>query len=363
MHTQHHRAFAVWLAALLPALSLAATIQGVVWNDLNRDGVRTEVDARFAGATVLLFGVGLTTNQFIAVTDLDGNYSFAGMPVGQYQLYVTVSSLFGITSPRAGTNTTIDSDLVLYSYFPPTAGATDEFSYSGDPIDHLDAGFTSFLPDMASVAQAGDAGPGQSLYVTNGSLVTFTYAISNRGDTALSNVSVIDDQVESVIGALDCPTILSPGEYVVFTNKRIMTASITSEVEFISGAVNPITCSLLESEPSFSITQTVVVVVSDTDNTDGDDFTDWEEQIAQTDATNAASSWAVMMLDGEFPAFIIPSSSIERVYGIYAVTNLLDAVSPWASSGPEQTGTGAAISFPMTNGSPGAMYRAGVRLP
>lgn len=98
-------------------------------------------------------------------------------------------------------------------------------------------------------------------------------------------------------------------------------------------------------------------------DTDGDDWTDAEEYIADSSPTNAASSYsnAWNFAQSEFPIVGIFASSPGRVYRVQQTTNLV--VGPWTNVAPEQVGTGGYLEFILTNAMEAGFYRTGVARP
>jgi hypothetical protein len=103
--------------------------------------------------------------------------------------------------------------------------------------------------------------------------------------------------------------------------------------------------------------------VSNSVPSDADGMTDYEEYIADTDPTNFLSffptAW-LTNLPGGVRAIVVDPTSTARVYHIRWTTNLLQAPQNWLLLPPEQTGTGSAVTFGVTNA---GYYRTGVRLP
>ena len=103
--------------------------------------------------------------------------------------------------------------------------------------------------------------------------------------------------------------------------------------------------------------------VSNAVSSDSDWMTDFEEYIADTDPTNSASFFPPVLLTnqaGSLPTIVVNPTSTGRVYQVIWATNLVAAPQAWTLIPPEQTGTRAAVLFPVTNA---GYYRTGVRLP
>jgi subtilisin family serine protease len=95
-------------------------------------------------------------------------------------------------------------------------------------------------------------------------------------------------------------------------------------------------------------------------------FTVGEAWVADLDPANPSS---------ELPGFdaaqtvtngmriVIDPTSTARVYRVLGHTNLLAPPPDWSVQGPEQTGTGAALIFTVTNDAPARTFRTGIRIP
>lgn len=108
------------------------------------------------------------------------------------------------------------------------------------------------------------------------------------------------------------------------------------------------------------------VTISNSGSIDGDWMTDYEEYVADTHPTNGSSYFPLVTVTNSSPdtlSLIVNPTSTARVYGISWNTNLLATPQVWNLLPLEQTGTGSAVSFTVTNDVPGRSYRTGVRLP
>jgi SdrD B-like domain len=380
------------MGLLSSAPVFSSTISGIIWNDSDMDGIRDAGEPVITNATVYLSDISPQLIIATNITGVDGTYSFTGMTNGSYRVYASVTPNYGITIANAGGDDSIDSDAVTYSFSTQAAG-TAPINYSGTSISNIDAGFIPYSPRLHITAQAGNARNGNTLFVTNGTAVPFTYVVSNSGNIALSAILVYDNNLDDFVGEISCPLTLPSITDLSysFSNIRIINSSETNFIEATGFAVNPLFCSEInELDPAFSYTQTVVIVVSDIGDSDGDAIpnaweiryqlnplesnapdanadsdwmTDREEYLADTDPTNAASFYPLYDITSEGSSVIVESTSVDRVYGIYSTAELLDDPQYWAPVAPEQTGTGATITFTITNNIPGANYRTGVRLP
>jgi|GEM_PF-1557531 protocatechuate 3,4-dioxygenase beta subunit len=87
-----------------------AGIQGLVWEDLNEDGIYEESETRLSDIIVELYTV---TGELIVdeTTNEDGIYQFSDIPAGNYYLKFYVPASYTTTIFQAGTDGNIDSDI------------------------------------------------------------------------------------------------------------------------------------------------------------------------------------------------------------------------------------------------------------
>jgi hypothetical protein len=98
------------------------TVEGIVWEDNNRDGLRQPGELPIAGATVTLRPAGralATRTDYETVTDAAGHYRFAEVTPGAYLLRVRdLAGLWPTTeiavNVQAGANTTVGADFGFY---------------------------------------------------------------------------------------------------------------------------------------------------------------------------------------------------------------------------------------------------------
>src|SRR5262249_51076750 len=112
---KHVRAAAL-AAALVPVAALVATpanaqalcgsggVCGLVFNDLNHNGLQDAGEPGIGGVTVTLSdGTSTTTNA-------DGSYVIFGIPDGPITITVTIPAGYTTSPPNVGANDAIDSD-------------------------------------------------------------------------------------------------------------------------------------------------------------------------------------------------------------------------------------------------------------
>ncbi len=119
------------LTSIDAGLNLALTIGDFVWEDLDGDGVQQATEPGIEGIKVHLTSSNNTS--YSVKTDANGQYSFSGLPAGDYILDFEMSDLYIATKPNnSGDNT--DSDFI------PNESIFLSFSQGG-VIDSIDAGY------------------------------------------------------------------------------------------------------------------------------------------------------------------------------------------------------------------------------
>ncbi|MFJ2367817.1 SdrD B-like domain-containing protein [Microbacterium sp. NPDC087665] len=119
---------------------ISSTVGDRVWEDVNGDGLQTDGEPGIAGFPVRLVGTDVDGNavSLETTTDANGNYSFANLASGEYQVIFDPNGLNSnttFTAQHTGDDTTIDSDA------DPATGATQVFTLGQDSADPtLDAG-------------------------------------------------------------------------------------------------------------------------------------------------------------------------------------------------------------------------------
>jgi len=192
-----------------------------VWFDYNRDGKQSAnltLEPGLGAIRVDLF----TLDQFGApvyldttFTDPNGNYLFEGLPDGKYFVRFYMPDTLGFISPRDVTgvagdqpltvnNTDDDSDIpetpsgstpAIGNYYDTTTvtlGNDPGTSAENDPT--WDAGIWIIQPkiDLIKYVNGQDANTVTGPNIPKGAPVTWTYVITNTGNTYLSNVTLTD---------------------------------------------------------------------------------------------------------------------------------------------------------------------------
>ena len=138
---------------------LSVGVSGMVWNDLNSDGVRSTDEPGIAGAVAEVFsstddvaGNADDVSLGTAVTDANGQYSFADLPDSP-NFYVVFRTPVGyeFTAQHAGGDDALDSDA-------DSVGATSLFAVAQDTtVVDIDAGLIGALPDFGWALNTGAA--------------------------------------------------------------------------------------------------------------------------------------------------------------------------------------------------------------
>lgn len=93
---------------IIDEIGNSSTVQGVVWEDEDKDGIRQNTEPLIEGHTIILVGPG--SNSFRATTDENGVYSFDGITFEEFTLGANTGFGFSLTLANQGTDDSIDSD-------------------------------------------------------------------------------------------------------------------------------------------------------------------------------------------------------------------------------------------------------------
>lgn len=98
-----------------------AALGGLVWRDLDGNGIQDAGEPGIAGVTVEIYG---STDTLIdtTVTDANGNYSFNGLKEGDYYVIFRPPAGYGFSPQSRASDDTGDSDA------DPTSGRTSTIS-------------------------------------------------------------------------------------------------------------------------------------------------------------------------------------------------------------------------------------------
>ena len=156
-----------------------ATFTTHVYYDTNKDGVQNtgtnSTETNLAGVTVtLLTGTGASTGK-TAITNSAGNVSFAGLAPGSYEVAVTTPAGDVVTKAiNVGTPNTL------------VAGG------SATAFEGVVASTPGITVDKTASVNAVNAAAGFST-------VTYTYKVTNTGNTALNNIKLVDNHGTSLL--------------------------------------------------------------------------------------------------------------------------------------------------------------------
>ncbi|MEM6639983.1 MAG: SdrD B-like domain-containing protein [Pseudomonadota bacterium] len=217
-------------------LGVAAPVGAIgdtVFLDSNRNGVQ-DGDNGVAGATVNLWidttGDG-APDQIVGMTttDANGNYLFTGLPTDRvYFVQVVPPTGFAFTQANVGDDA-LDSDV------SPSTGISPSVTLSPGQSDlSIDAGLFQLKAglDIEKFTNGEDADTPTGPVVKPGSIVTWTYTVTNIGETTVSNIVVSDDQGVAVT----CPaTELAAGASMSCTGTGVAITGQYANIGSVSG--------------------------------------------------------------------------------------------------------------------------------
>ncbi len=256
------------------------SLGNLVWNDLNNNGVVDAGEPGLTGVTVKLFDAsnvevpvgpdGILGNADDAlggvVTGAGGGYSFSALAPGDY--HVEISNLpAGFRSsadPASGAtpNNDVDNDDNGTGTGSGTvSSATVTLSLGGEPTNDADADantnttvdFGVFLPQpgvtlkkftngfdaQSATGATAPTGPGDTVnnpVVYVGDAISWTYIVTNTGNTALVGIGVVDDQGVTVT----CPqSTLAVGASMTCTAAGVATAGQYGNVGTVTASSRP----------------------------------------------------------------------------------------------------------------------------
>ena len=278
-------------------------ITGLVWNDLNANGIQDAGEPGLPSVVVVLFAASSDMPVDTTLTDGNGNYIFTDL-FGDYYVQFPTPAGFDTTPQGQGSDNTLDSD------YNPADGQTSSIGISGVTVE-FDAGFVALPPQEGSISgyvwadlnsngiqDSGElpvedaavllfnASTGQQIngafttsdgqYAFNGLLPGDYYLVfetpSNYGTTLQGQGS--DDTLDSDYDPANGQTITVGinGNSVVFDAGFVPQVEVIAQNDCAVTAVNvPVTFSVLDNDmPATGLT---VVAVTNLDGTDAAEIT------------------------------------------------------------------------------------------
>jgi hypothetical protein len=191
-----------------------ASLGDRIWYDTNANGIQDTGENGVAGVSLSL----MDGNQNVVsttVTDGNGYYRFDNLTPGDYQVNIDESTLpagYEFTTSNQGGDDAKDSDIIDTVQYPKAWGRMDVTTLSSGEVDLTwDAGIVQLLPGIdiekttngstntntiAPTYDNEDAANGAGVPIlTAGSDVTWTYKVTNAGNTSFANseIAIVDD--------------------------------------------------------------------------------------------------------------------------------------------------------------------------
>jgi gliding motility-associated-like protein/uncharacterized repeat protein (TIGR01451 family) len=213
-------------------------ISGQAWKDCDDDGIRESGEMAFPNVLVNLHGL-LSNGQTLDLslqTDVNGNYSFSGLPEGDYFLqFVAPTSGFEFVPDGQGADPNTDSDA------NPSTGLTSTFHLNPGASEKRDVGFDdveapvfsnipadtllsceTIIPSIPVVMVSDNCdGTGNSCEVETGDNFSLNVSGGNLGDPDFSIHYLLTDENNTIVQILTEPnrtfTNLPSGNLKIFT--------------------------------------------------------------------------------------------------------------------------------------------------
>ncbi|WP_167546990.1 SdrD B-like domain-containing protein [Stieleria maiorica] len=131
------------LAVSVVEQSQAATISDAVWHDLNGNGLREVSENGIGGVVVEVFDEASHLSHGIVLTDSQGNYDIGELlPAADFRVQFRLPADLDFTTPNAGTDDQIDSDVDNLGNVSPVMLAP------GQTLNHVSAGVVGETPSF-----------------------------------------------------------------------------------------------------------------------------------------------------------------------------------------------------------------------
>lgn len=191
-------------AGLLPPPT--AGIGDYVWLDSNANGLQDTGELGVAGVTVDLLNAAGTSVLATTTTNASGWYYFGGLAAGSYEVKFVAPSGDQFTVAGVGSNPALNSSA------NPTTGITAPITLTAGEIDdNVDAGLVASTSGATlTTGITVNKIPG-SMVVNACGQETYTIAVTNTGNSAVTNL-VLTDNIGTAAKPDDVtPTLTTPG--------------------------------------------------------------------------------------------------------------------------------------------------------
>jgi uncharacterized repeat protein (TIGR01451 family) len=221
-----------------------ASIGDYIWYDKNANGIQDSGENGIEHVLVHLYKDGQDTGKSM-YTDANGKYLFTNLAPGKYQIKVDKPKNYPyFTLQNQGSDDKKDSDI------DPSNGLSDVVTLnSGENYRDLDGGLVCSSCNKIDVEKSTnnqDADTGTGPVVAVGSTVTWKYVVTNKGNTKLSSIKLLDDKE----GTITCPkTTLNPSESMTCTKTGVAKAGQYTNEATVEGTP-PVGNKVADKDPS-----------------------------------------------------------------------------------------------------------------
>ena len=178
----------------------SATLGDYVWFDANGNGLIDSGETGVGGVTVDLLNAAGTSVLSTTTTTSSGYYSFTNLTAGTYAVQFVAPSGDGFTTQGVGTNPALDSSANA------TTGITAPVTLTAGQVDNnVEAGLMQLSSAIGVLKLPATLAVGQ------GGSETYSFTVTNTGNTALTNVTVVDNIGTAAQPVNVTPTLVTSG--------------------------------------------------------------------------------------------------------------------------------------------------------
>ncbi|CAA6819180.1 MAG: Unknown protein [uncultured Sulfurovum sp.] len=193
-----------------------SSVGNLVWFDADKNGEQNRGESGLSGVTVELYDANDELNA-TTITDENGAYAFVNIDSGEYAIKFFEKEGYSFTmqnAPRVAEDYNSDADTIT--------GKTEVFSLSeGENNISIDAGM--YIIEKPSIKVVKSTNGGDVVNILVGDIITWTYVVTNTGNTLLSDIVVTDDKEGNITNCVGDGSLeaLNPTKSITCTKTGI----------------------------------------------------------------------------------------------------------------------------------------------